>query len=82
MTGAIAKAIWERAAEPARREAPKVRASEVGAAFRFAGMVETLTQVRLALVERVVREEAGVLSEISSEYAGMEKLARKGAGAC
>ncbi len=79
MTGIVAKAIWERAVEPARREAAKVRAAEEGAVFRYAGMMETLSQVRLALVEAVTRGEDGVLSEISSEFIAMQKLVEKGA---
>lgn len=75
MTGAVAKSIWERAVEPARREAAKMRDGEVGARFRYGGMIETLSQVRLALVDAVLREEEGVLTEISKEFAAMEKEA-------
>jgi len=79
MTGVVAKTIWERAVEPARREAAKARANEAGAAFRYAGMIETLAQVRLALVDAVTRGEDGVLSEITSEFIAMEKAIAKGA---
>lgn len=73
MTGALAKAIWESAVEPARRESAKMRAHEIGAAFRYAGMLDTLRAVRLALIVAVTREEGGVLAEISSEFIAMEK---------
>ena len=79
MTGSVAKAIWERAVEPARREAAKARSGEAGAAFRYAGMIETLAQVRLALVAAVTREEAGILSEITAEFTAMGKARQKGA---
>ena len=80
MTGAIAKLIWETAAEPARREAAKMRDGENGAACRYSAMIETLSQVRLALVAAVVREEDGVLSEIGRELAAMRNavLEKKG----
>jgi hypothetical protein len=78
VTGIVAKSIWEKVVEPCRREAAKVRANEQGAAFRYEGMIETLSQVRLALVDAVTRGEDGVLSEITSEYIAMEKLAKKG----
>lgn len=79
MNGTEAKAMWERAVEPARREAAKQRAGEPGAAFRYAGMIETLSQVRIALVDAVTRSEDGVLAEITSEYIAMEKAVQKGA---
>ena len=79
MTGAQGKAIWERCVEPVRREGAKMRAGEAGAAFRYAGMIDLLREVRLALVHAVTREEAGVLSEISSECSALEKAVQKGA---
>ncbi len=81
MTGAAAKCIWENVVEPARRESAKMRDGDPGAAFRYAGMVETLGKVRIALVTQVVREEEGQLAEITREYLAMEKEVKKGAQA-
>lgn len=78
MTGAAAKQIWEHAVEPARREAAKLRAAEPGADCRFAGMLETLQAVRMALIEAVTLGEDGVLFEITSEYLALEKLTHGG----
>lgn len=72
MSGDTAEKIWEAVAEPARRA--QARMTSGGSPAEFAGCVHTLGALRLKLIELVTRDEGGVLSEISSEYAAMLNL--------
>ena len=76
MTGAVARAIWECAAEPARRELARMRVAgySFGAQLRLQGALETLRAVKLALIERVLRDEDGALAEISRELIAMQDV--------
>lgn len=80
MTGWTAERIWDAAAEPARRAQARMLdgAAELlqraQAQAEFAGCVQTLGALRLRIIELLTRDEDGILSQISSEYAAMNNL--------
>lgn len=80
MTGENGKRLWERVVEPVRREQAKVLAGNVDARLGFPGRVEMLGEIRLGLIDVITRQEDGVLAEITSEFLGMQKLAKSFAG--
>ena len=77
MSGDVAKAIWEKSVEPARREAAKWREGSLSSGMLYAGMIQPLGALRLALVGQVRVDDGGALAEISTEFVALEKNAPK-----
>lgn len=73
MSSAESRYLWNRAAEPVRREFARCRAGESHPGGALTEMLRTLAQVGTEIIRRLTAPDEELVRDIASELAGIQR---------